>query len=164
MPLFTHVYHEFIHGFCPHTGVWTFPSASVLYGLGMILVCGKAPSVAVWSREHDPSATHPAQLRMLRSHVELWRAPAREFLVFGQRVSTPPLDVPTVRHKFWTGQDRPPRELDCPSVLHSIWRLPDGREGTVVCCAASAPVTFQLDGKTLTLRPGEAQFIQQTRR
>jgi hypothetical protein len=160
VPLFTHVYHEFMHGYGEGSQVWTFASPAALYELGMNLVCGKAPGAAVWRREHDPAATETAQLRMLRSHFDLWRGPAREFLVFGQRVTEPPLDVPLVRHKFSVGQGRPPREIDCPAVLHSTWRLPDGRQGTVVCCAASDPVTFRLHGKTLPLQPGESRFVQ----
>jgi hypothetical protein len=161
VPLFTHVYHEFMHGYGGDScQVWPFASPVALYELGMNLVCGKSPGVAVWGRDHNPKATEAVQLRMLRSHFELWRGPAREFLVFGQRVTEPPLDVPNVRHKFWVGQGRPSRELECPVVLHSTWRLPDGRVGTVLACAASEPITFQVFGKTLTLQPGEGRFLQ----
>jgi hypothetical protein len=161
VPLFTHVYHEFQHGYGGDScQVFSFASPAALYEQGMNLVCGKSPGVAVWGRDYDPKATEAAQLRMLRSHFELWRGPAREFLVFGRRVTELPLDVPRVRHKFWVGQGRPARELDCPAVLHSTWRLPDGRFGTVVACAASEPVTFQVLGETLALQPGEARLLE----
>ncbi|MFZ2640670.1 MAG: DUF6259 domain-containing protein, partial [Verrucomicrobiia bacterium] len=98
VPLFTHVYHEFMHGYGGDScGVSASTSTSTLYQQGMNLVCGKTPGVAVWTRPYDPKTTDAPQARLLRGHVELWRGPAREFLVFGRRVATGPLDVPRVR-------------------------------------------------------------------
>jgi hypothetical protein len=92
----------------------------------------------------------------LRGHVELWRGPAREFLVFGQRVATPPLAVPQVHHRFFVRSGQPSRELDLPAVLHSSWKLPDGRRGTVFVCAAKEPIEFD----KLKLQPGEVRFVE----
>ncbi|MEW6359700.1 MAG: DUF6259 domain-containing protein [Planctomycetota bacterium] len=164
-PLFTHVYHEFMHGYGGDScGVSTNANLSVLCQQAMNLVCGKTPGVAVWTRDYDPKATDATQGRMLRSHFELWRGPAREFLVFGQRMATQPLQAPSIKHKFWTAPGKPPREMDLPAVLHSAWRLPDGRTGTVFACVAAEPVAFDALGKTVTLQPGEAQFIEHNSR
>ncbi|MBI5396013.1 MAG: hypothetical protein HZA91_12020 [Verrucomicrobia bacterium] len=161
VPLFTHVYHEFMHGYGGDSCyVSTNASPTGLYQQAMNLVCGKAPGVAVWTRPYDPAATHALQARMLRSHFELWSGPAREFLVFGRRVASPALNVPTTRAKFSPKSSGPPSELDMPAVLHSSWRLPDGRAGTVFACIANEPVTFDAIGKTLTLQPGEAKFVE----
>ncbi|MBI5688180.1 MAG: hypothetical protein HZC54_24170 [Verrucomicrobia bacterium] len=163
VPLFTHVYHEFMHGYGGDScGVSTNAGGSTLYQQGMNLVCGKAPGVAVWTRAYDPKATDAAQARLLRGHVELWRGPAREFLVFGRRVAAKPLDVPTVRGKFYTGGDRKPRELDVPAVLHSQWRSPAGDEAAVFACVASEPVSFTAFGQQLKLAPGEVKFLPLT--
>lgn len=161
VPLFTHVYHEYLHGYGGDScSVSTEPSLTALYQQAMNLVCGKAPGVAVWGRDFDPRATETAQLRLLRGHVELWRGPAQEFLVFGQRVATPPLAVPTVRHRFFVRPGQPPRELGLPAVLHSAWKLPDGRRGTVFVCAAHEAVEFEWGQVRVKLQPGECRFVQ----
>jgi len=161
VPLFTHVYHEFVHGYGGDSCyVSTDSSLTALYQQAMNLVCGKAPGVAVWNRDYDPRATDSAQLRLLRGHVELWHGSAREFLVFGQRVATPPLAVPQVHHRFHVRTGQPARELDLPAVLHSSWKLPDGRRGTVFVCAAKDPVEFETGGMKLKLQPGEVRFVE----
>lgn len=160
VPLFTHVYHEFMHGYGGDScGVSTAASTSTLYQQGMNLVCGKAPGVAVWTRSYDPKATDAAQARLLRGHIELWRGPAREFLVFGRRMAAKPLDVPTVRGRFYTGGDRKPHELNVPAVLHSQWRSPAGDEAAVFACVANEPVSFTAFGQQLRLAPGEVKFL-----
>ena len=165
VPLFTHVYHEFMHGYGGDScGVSTSANAGTLYQQGMNLVCGKTPGVAVWTRPYDPKTTDAVQARLLRGHVELWRGPAREFLVFGRRVAAGPLDVPTVRCKFFTGGDRPPRELDVPAVLHSQWRLPVGDEAAVFVCVGNGPVSFTAFGQRFELVPGEVKFLPLTTR
>ncbi len=161
VPLFTHVYHEFMHGW-GNIGleIWKTPKPDTLYSLGMDLVCGKAPTAAVWGRDHDPKATDETQLRMLRSHFDLWHSSAREFLVFGQRVTQVPLEVPSIQISFSPlNTSKPSQELDCPSVLHNTWRLPDGRTGTVLACIAFNPIPLKIYGKEITLQPGEAQFV-----
>lgn len=162
VPLFTHVYHEFMHGYGGDScAVSTNANSTALYQQAMNLVCGKTPAVSVWTQVYQPAATETAQARLLRGHVELWRGPAREFLVFGRRVATPPLsDVPMLHHKFWTAANRPSRELDLPAILQGCWRLPDGRVGSVFVCVANKPVSFESGQGVLTLQPGEAKFVQ----
>jgi len=161
VPLFTHVYHEFLHGYggdsCP---VSTNANPTALYQQGMNLVCGKAPGVSVWGRDFDPRTTDPAQVRLLRGHVELWRGPSRDFLVFGRRVATPPLTVPLVRHRFFVRAGQPLREIDVPAVLHSSWELSDARRGRVLVCVAKEPVEFEWGGAKLKLQPGECRFVE----
>lgn len=165
VPLFTHVYHEFMHGYGGDScGVSASTSTSTLYQQGMNLVCGKTPGVAVWTRPYDPKTTDAPQARLLRGHVELWRGPAREFLVFGRRVATGPLDVPRVRCKFFTGAGRPPRELEVPAVLHSQWRAPAGDEAAVFVCVGNEPVSFTAFGQNFKLAPGEVKFLPLTTR
>lgn len=156
VPFFTYVYHAYITGYGGDScGVSSRPDSTALYQQGMNLVCGKAPAVAVWTRAYDPVTTDTAQLRLLREHVRLWKT-AQPFLVFGDRIATPPLVVPTITNRFWSAANKPPRELAVPSVLHSAWRSPDNKTATVFVCIANAPVTFASDGKTITLQPGEA--------
>lgn len=164
VPLFSHVYHEYLHGYGGDScGVSSTPNTSNLYQQAMNLVCGKAPGVAVWTRSFDPQTTDKLQAKLLRGHVALWQGPAREFLVFGSRVAAGPLEVPILRCKFFVGPDRPVRELEVPAVLHSRWRLPDGREGAVVACVAEQPVGFLAFGQTLELAPGEVKFLPLTK-
>jgi len=137
VPFFTHVYHAYIDGYGGDScGVSETAQASALYQQGMNLVCGKAPGVAVWTRAYAPAQTDAAQTRLLRDHVRLWKT-APEFLVYGDRLATPPLDVPATTNRFWVGANQPPRELAVPSVLHSVWRAPDGRTATVYVCIAA---------------------------
>ncbi len=165
VPLFTHVYHEYMHGYGGDScGITTAPSLAALYQQAMNLVCGKTPAVAVWTRDFDPRKTDPAQLRLLRQHAELWRGPAREFLVFGERVASPPLAVPQVQHKFFVYAGQPEHKLAQPAVLHSAWKLPDGRSGTVYVCAAQDTIEFEAGGTTFKLQPGEARFVEHSTR
>lgn len=156
VPLFTHVYHAFLAGYGGDScSVSEKPQSSALYQQGMNLVCGKAPGVAVWTRAYSPAQTDAAQLRLLRDHVRLWKT-APQYLVFGDRLATPPLDVPAVTNRFWTASDKPPREFVAPSVLHSAWRAPDARTATVYVCIAPMATTFRDHGRTFTLQSGEA--------
>jgi len=156
VPLFTHVYHAYLAGYGGDScAVSATSQATALYQQGMNLVCGKAPGVAVWTRAYDPSQTDAAQARLLREHARLWET-APEFLVFGDRLAAPPLNVPDVTNRFWSAANRPPHALATPSVLHSVWRAPDGQTATVYVCIAGAPVTFSAGGEPLTLQPGEA--------
>ena len=160
VPLFTHVYHAYLPGYggdsCPATAQ---PDDAALYQQGMNLVCGKAPGVAVWGSCYAPTNTDAAQARLLREHLRLWKT-AAPFLVFGDRLAAPPLDVPAVTNRFWISADRPPRALAVPAVLHSAWRSPENKKATVFVCVAHDPVTFRTQGQTLTLQPGETRLIE----
>ena len=159
VPLFTHVYHDYVHGYggdgCQ---VSAEPWPVSLYQQATNLVCGKSPGVAVWQRSFDPRSTHELQRRMLRSHFDLWRGPAREFLVFGRRIASPALNVPTREVSFYDWKKKTRTALEVPSVLHSAWRLPDGRTGCVFACVAPQEVSFEALGHSFSLQPGEAAF------
>jgi len=164
VPLFTHVYHDFLAGYGSEgCYVSEKPSRLTLYQIGSNLVCGKVPAVAVWGRYCEPEKVDAAQRRLLRAHVDLGRGPAGEFLNFGQRVATPSLDVPSIDLVFVEKDGKTRRALAVPSVLHSAWKLADGRAGTVFACIRDKPVAFTFRSKELTLTPGEAVFLDSTR-
>ena len=158
VPLFTHVYHDYLAGYGSE-GCYASdrPSRLAMYQMGMNLVCGKIPAVALWGRWCEPEQVDPPQQRLLRAHIDLWRGPAGEFLNDGQRVAVPPLDVPSFDHTF-REKNGTKRFLSLPTVLHSGWRLPDGREGTLFACVDDKPVEFISAGETIRLEPGEAAF------
>ena len=159
VPLFTHVYHDFLPGYGSE-GCYVSERASqvAMYQLGMNLVCGKVPSVAVWGRWCDPRKLDPPQARLLRAHMDLWRSPAGEFLSFGQRLASPALDVPSFERTYMATDGKTRLRLSLPSVLHSSWRLVDGRVGTIFACVCDKPVEFTFGSETLVLAPGEAAF------
>lgn len=156
VPLFTHVYHDYLSGYGSE-GAYVSESDSwlALFQMGSNLVCGKVPAVALWSRWVDPEKVREPQLRLLRSHLALWRGEAGAFLVHGRRVALPPLDV-TSRERTFTEKDGVKRVLTIPDVLRGGWRLPDGRQGVVYVCVAEKPVRFVCEGAPLELAPGEA--------
>jgi hypothetical protein len=168
VPLFTHVYHEFMHGYGGDScGVSTAPSSMALYQQAMNLICGKAPGVAVWTRAYEPAKTDAAQARLLRGHMKLWKetGACRSCLVFGKRLAMPRdfvQGVPTTRVKFWTGPQRPVRELEIPAVLCSHWRSPDGDEVVVMASVANEPVTFRAGRVEMTMQPGEVKWLPMT--
>lgn len=159
VPLFTHVYHDFLAGYGSEgCYISDRPNAFALYQIGMNLVCGKMPAVAVWGRWCDPATIDPTQRRLLRAHLDLWRGPAGEFLNFGQRVASPALDVPSRELTLMEKDGKTRRTLAVPSVLHAVWKLADGRTGTIFACIHDKPVEFTLGKEKLTLAPGEALF------
>ncbi len=159
VPLFTHVYHDYMLGYGGDSCLASDkPWPVALYQQAANLVCGKTPGASVWTRWFDPRSTHAFQRRLLRAHVALWRGPAREFLVFGQRVASPALNVPPCELNFYDWRKKTRTVLEVPSVLHSAWRLPDGRAGYVFACIAARAVSFDALGRSFTLRPGEAAF------
>lgn len=159
VPLFTHVYHDYLAGYGSEgCYVSERPTTLALYQIGMNLVCGKMPAVALWSRHCDPEKVDPAQKRLLRAHLDLWRGPAGEFLNFGQRIASPALDVPPREIVFMEKDGKTRRPLIVPSVLHGVWKLADGRVGTLFACIHDKPVAFTYEKEELTLEPGEAVF------
>ena len=159
VPLFTHVYHDFLPGYGSE-GCYASdkPSQLAVYQIGMNLVCGKTPAVALWGRWLEPEKLDPVQCRLLKNHLELWRGPAGEFLLYGQRVASPELDVPPLEMTFTEKDGKTLRPLTFPSVLHSAWRLPDGRAATIFACIHDTPVELTFGEAKLSLGPGEAAF------
>ena len=67
VPLFTHVYHDYLAGYGSEgCYVSERPSRLALYQIGMNLVCGKMPAVALWGRWCEPEKVDPAQRRLLQ--------------------------------------------------------------------------------------------------
>lgn len=161
VPLFSYVYHEYLHGYGGDScGVSERPSDLAVYQQGMNLVCGQNAAVAVWNRWFDPSAVDAVQRRLLRGHLDLWRGPAGEFLNFGRRVASPELDVSPLMLTFTEKDGKAKHSLSVPSVLHSAWRLADGRSATVFACVYNKPVDFTFDTRKFTLQPGETLFLE----
>jgi len=159
VPLFTHVYHDYAAGYGSEgCYVSDRPNKLAMYQIGMNLVCGKVPAVALWGRWCEPEKLDPPQQRLLRAHIDLWRGPAGPFLTFGQRVASPTLDVPQVEMVFTEKDGKTRRPLTVPAVLHGTYRLADGRLGTVLACIADKPVEFTFGSKKLRLEPGAAVF------
>lgn len=159
VPLFTHVYHDYLAGYGSEgCYVSEKPSRLGLYQIGMNLVCGKMPAVALWGRWIEPEKVDPPQQRLLRAHMELWRGPAGEFLNYGQRLASPDLDVPSMEMTFMEKDGKTRRALSVPSALHSTWRLADGRTGTIYASVHDKPVEFAVGKEKMTLQPGEAVF------
>lgn len=164
VPLFTHVYHDYLHGYGGDSAsVSAVQSDVALYHQAMNLVCGKAPAVCAWTNWIDPASVHPTQQSILRSHFELWRGPAREFLIFGKRVTARPAECPSLDITFTDWPSRKQRVLSVPSVLQSTWKTLDGRQGSIFACIAREAVTVTVQGAALRLEPGEAVF-RETRR
>jgi len=159
VPLFTHVYHDYMLGYGGDScSVSDKPSPVAVYQQAANLVCGKTPGVAVWSRWFDPHRIDAVQRRILRGHFRLWRGPAHDFLVFGRRIATRPLDVPQIELNVWDWRTRKRTALRVPSVLHSAWRLTDGRTGWVFVCIAPENVRFHALGRSFVLEPGQVAF------
>jgi len=157
VPLFTHVYHDYLAGYGSEgCYVSEKPSRLALYQIGMNFVCGKIPAVALWTRWLEPEKANDTQLRLLRAHLALWRGKAGPYLNFGQRAASPELDVPPITMSFAEKDGKTMRTLSVPSVLHGTWRLADGRAATLFACIADEPVTFMFETEPLTLQPGEA--------
>lgn len=164
VPLFTHVYHDYLLGYGGDSAhVSDHPSLLAVYHQAMNLVCGKAAGVAVWTRCFDPLKTDPTQARLLRSHLELWRS-ARDYLVFGRRLPTPPLAVGTVSVKFTGEHPKMPIEFAVPSVLHGLWQRADGRVACVLASIGSAAQTVEVFGRSVTLEPGQAVLVEKPER
>jgi len=172
IPLFTHVYHEYLLGYGGDSAnVSMVPSDRALYHQAMNLVCGKTPGAATWSMWFDPHKVDPFQKRVLRAHVALWRGEAAEFLIFGRRVPSPDLDVPNLEIgfplKFTLISETKPSSgkpgtpgpklvsRSLPSVLHSVWQRPDGRRGAVLVSIHPEPLTVEAFGQHFRLEPGE---------
>ena len=89
--------------------------------------------------------------------------PARQFLLYGERMLTPPLDVPEVRIPIWIQSAGKAEERMFPAVVHSLWRLRDGRQGWVAVNVSGKAVegTAPLrGGERVRLEAGAAVFRQ----
>lgn len=161
VPLFTHVYHDYCAGYGSE-GCYASerPSQMSLYQIGMNLVCGKTPAVALWGRWLEPEKLEANQRRLLRAHLDLWRGPAGEFLRYGQRLAPPELEVPIVEMLASEKDGKTQRRIPFPAVLAGAWRLADGRTGTVFAGVGPQQVEFEFAGEKLMLGPGDAVFRQ----
>jgi hypothetical protein len=148
VPLFEFVYHPYTRII---TGDWPAPYREwgqwYYYTMGYWFVSGGAVGVAISER-----APEPAMWDFTTVMMEASSGYAKDFLVFGQMIEPPALDVPTVR---LTQDDVPSYKqlhvrdgtLEVPSVLNSAWRAPDGSVGHVLAniLPNQVPVKITLD-------------------
>jgi hypothetical protein len=159
VPLFTHVYHDYCLGYGGDSvGVSATPSDTALYAQGMNLVCGKAPAISTWTGWIDPATVDATQARLLRSHFDLWRGPARDYLVFGKRVTATPPAVPNMQITYTDWPSGKKQTLTVPSVLSTTYEIADGRRGQILASIAHTPVTVLVADQPLGLDPGQAVF------
>jgi len=90
------------------------------------------------------------QLELLAAALAMAKGPAREFLLYGERMPTPRLDVPEVKIPVWIQSAGKAEERTFPAVAQALWRLRDGRMGWVAVNVSGEAVKV-----TVPLRGGE---------
>ena len=162
VPLFTYVYHDYLLGYGGDSaGISTGVSAQNIYSAAANLVNGKITAAAVWGAYRPPEQVERGQRELLASALALARGPAREFLLYGERMPTAELNVPEVKIPVWIQSAGKAEERAFPAVVHSLWRLPDGRMGWVAVnvSAQAVEVTVPLrGGERVRLEAGAAVF------
>jgi hypothetical protein len=153
VPLFTYLYHEYSLGYGGDSaGASAAPNPQHVLSAALNLINGKIPAAAVWTQWQPASNLHADQIRMLRGSLALFRTPAREYLMYGERLPTQPLAVPDapVRITVVAGDgSRKAEDRLFPTVLHSGWSLPGGRIGYVFVNLTAAPVSLDFTVKAL---------------
>jgi hypothetical protein len=127
-------------------------------------VNGKIAAAGVWGRYQVPEQLERTQRELLTAALAMAHGPARESLLFGERMPTPPLDVPDVKIPIWVqtlgkGEDRV-----FPAVMHSLWRLRDGRMGWIAVNVSGKAVEVLVPlrgGERVRLEAGAAVFRAQ---
>lgn len=163
VPLFTYVYHDYLLGYGGDSaGISDRPSAQNIYSAAANLINGKIPAAAVWTRYLDPARVERAQLELLAESGALFRGPARDFLLFGERLPTPARAGPEVTVPVWIQAANKSEPYRFPSVLESAWRLPDGRTGRVLVNIGTSPVEVGWPARPgrLRLAPHRPVFVQ----
>jgi hypothetical protein len=162
VPLFTYIYHDYLLGYGGDSaGISSGPSAQNIYSAATNLVNGKIAAAAVWTRYQPPEQVERGQRELLASALAMARGPAREFLLYGERLPTPRLDVPEVRIPVWIQSAGKGEDRAYPGVAHSLWRLRDNRTGWVAVnlSGKAVDVTVPLPGgERVRLEAGAAMF------
>ncbi len=162
VPLFTFIYHDYLLGYGGDSAtISTTPNAQNVYIAAMNLVNGKTTAASVWGRYQAPEQVDRTQRELIASALAITRGPAREFLLYGERMPTPKLDVPEVKIPIWVASAGKGENWVFPGVLHSLWRLHGGRLGWVAVNVGrnAVDVTVPLPGaERVRLEPGTAIF------
>ena len=151
VPLFTFIYHAYLLGYGGDSaGISTGASAQNIYSAAANLVNGKITAAAVWGRSLPAEQVEKRQLELLAAALAMAKGPAREFLLYGERMPTPRLDVPEVKIPVWIQSAGKAEERTFPAVAQALWRLRDGRMGWVAVNVSGEAVKV-----TVPLRGGE---------
>jgi hypothetical protein len=161
-PLFTFIYHDYLLGYGGDSaGISASASAQNIYSAAANLVNGKITAAAVWTRSQPPDEVDGAQRELLASALRLAHGPAREFLLYGERLPTPRLDAPETTIPIWVQSLGKGERRAFPSVLHSLWRLHNGRKGWIAVNVGTQAVEFASPlrgGERIRLEPAAATF------
>ena len=162
VPLFTFIYHDYLLGYGGDSaGISAGVSAQNVYSAAANLVNGKITAAAVWGAYRPPEQVERGQRELLASALAMAHGPAREFLLYGERMPTPRLDVPEVKIPIWVQSAGKGEDRVFPAVVHSLWRLRDGRLGWVAVNVSgnAVEVTAPLrGGERVRLEAGAALF------
>jgi len=153
IPLFNYVYNQYIGSYCAAMPECNRPE--ILYWtrcFGKALVQGVVPTGGWYFPE--PDTLNPVTLGFYRKVV---RAAAHEcwpYLMFGEMLRPPPIDVPRVTSSYCkfvldasTHRMDPQRrhEVEDSAVLHSAWRGRDGSIATFFVNVSEDAVSFAVD-------------------
>jgi len=153
IPLFNYVYGEYIGAYCaampecnrPEVLYWTRCPAKAL-------TQGVVPSGGRYFP--DPPASNPVTLGFYSKVIRAAAQECWQYLMFGQMLRPPPIDVPLIaaqfckfvlddkRHFVDPGQRH---EVQDRAVQHAAWRGPDGSIGTVFANISEEPVGFEVE-------------------
>jgi hypothetical protein len=162
VPLFTFIYHDYLLGYGGDSaGISTRASAQNIYSAAANLVNGKITAAAVWTGLVPPEQVERKQRDLLASALQLSHGPAHEFLLYGERLPAPRLNVPDVKIPVWIQNEKKAEDRAYPSVVDALWRLHDGRKGWIAVNIGDDPVevTVPLPGAgRVRIEPGAALF------
>ena len=162
VPLFTFIYHDYLLGYGSESaGISSTASAVNIYSAAANLMNGKITAVGVWGRSLPAEQADRTQRELLASALAMAHGPAREFMLYGERMPTPSLNTPEVKIPFWVQTAGKGEDRVFPSVLHSLWRLRGGRLGWIAVNIGGKPIEVTVPlpgGERLRLEPGTAVF------
>lgn len=144
VPLFTHVYHEYLPGYGgPPAEIYSWSNPQAVLTTAFNLVHGKSSVASVYPRYLSASQVYSEQMEMLLESIRMMQTPAKDYLLFGQRLAMPPLEAPGVIIPVWIPL-KPSEPRVFPSVLSSGWGLADGRLGYIVVSQDNAEQQVQI--------------------
>jgi hypothetical protein len=173
IPLFQYLYHPYTACYSGDGIVNVFhPECSLMYH-ARVFTLGIRNTVAYGEEEYnfevDPD--YPV-LGLLRNLCRAQRTFARDYVVFGEMLRPPPLQVAHVQADAFRGE---PWEARIPRVYHSAWRGPSGKVATVLAnwsggaeevtltlLDARGPVVIQTAEGPIPVSPEAAQTGQVT--
>jgi hypothetical protein len=150
IPLWDTVYHDYIISYSTHVFIKPQEYHSDLdfytWGLGTNLIRGKI--LQVWVNRTDTFLADPKMAEYYRRAVQSRFSYASQFLIYGQMLQPPTIDVPDFRISGaqdipYTLNDYPP--FNSPSVLSSLYQSPSGDAGYIFTNISNELVSFSID-------------------